>query len=203
MGLLFVVSGCALRQSLGEPIDDPARRTALLGTYRRPEVAEAVFRTLIRWGGREISLTEIVKPSPDGSLSVAGITDIGSTLYAAQIDPDSHGQILSKSLPFSDRWLLEGLIAELLIPWNGPPETSQLYERSDGTWAMACKKRRATHLFIFNEAGTWQYFHRLTGSRVLSRAVLEWDGDPVPRIMRIDNPGRHYHAIRERVEIAR
>ena len=197
VGLLVGASGCAFQQSPGEPIDDPAQRAALLDSYRRPHVTKAVFRTLIRWGKREISLTEIVQPTPEGNLSVAGMTDIGSTLYAAQVTPDGRGQVLSKSLPFSDRWLLDDLIAELLIPWNGPSETAQLYRQPDGTWALVCKERRATRRFIFDAAGTWRHLHRLAGSRLLSRATLEWNGDPIPRITRIDNSARHYHIIRE------
>lgn len=199
VGLLAATSGCAARQSLGEPVDNVARRAALLGAYQRPDVTKAVFRTLIRWGEREISLTEVVKPSPEGNLSVVGITDIGSTLYAAQIAPDGRGQVLSKSLPFSDRWLLEGLIADLLIPWNGPPETARLYRQPDGNWTLVCKERRTMRRFVFDAAGIWQRFDRLKGSRLLSRAIMEWDNAPLPRIIRIDNRAGHYHVVRERV----
>ena len=199
VGLLAGASGCASRQSLGEPVDNALQRAALLRIYQRPDVSKAVFRTLIRWGEREISLTEVVKPSPEGNLSVVGVTDIGSTLYAALIAPDNHGQVLSKSLPFSDRWLLEGLIADLLIPWNGPPESAQLYRQPDGNWALVCKERRTTRVFVFDAAGTWQRFDRRKGSRLLSRVIMEWDEAPLPRIIRIDNRAGHYHVIRERV----
>jgi hypothetical protein len=199
VGLLAGASGCASRQSLGDPIDNAVRRSALLGAYPRPDVSKAVFRTLIRWGKREISLTEIVKPSPEGGLSVVGITDIGSTLYAAKIAPDGHGQVLSKSLPFSNRWLLEELVADLIVPWNGPSETAQLYRQPDGNWALVCNEQRTTRVFVFNAAGTWQRFDRLKGSRLLSRTVLEWDEAPLPKIMRTDDRAEHYHVIRERI----
>ena len=51
-GLLVGASGCTYQPSLGEPIDDDARRAALLRAYRRPEVPKVVFQTLIRWGRR-------------------------------------------------------------------------------------------------------------------------------------------------------
>jgi hypothetical protein len=146
-------------------------------------------------------LTEIVRAAPDGGLAVAGITDIGSTLYAAQVGPDGRGHVVSNSLPFSNQWLLDGLVAELIVPWYGPNEACQLYKQSDGTWALACAEGRITRLFIFDEAGTWQQLCRLSGSRLLSRTFLEWDGQAVPRIMRVDNPGKHYHIVRERVSV--
>jgi len=131
-------------------------------------------------------------------VSIAGITDIGSTLYAARIDAEGHGRVVSNSLPFSDRWLLEGLIAELLIPWNEPDETCRLYRRPDDTYVLACKERRTTHRFIFDGTGTYRQFHRLRGSRLLSRAILEWDDGTIPKTIRIDLPGRHYKVTRER-----
>ena len=201
MALFLGGSGCAYQQSFGEPIDDVARRAALLQAYPRPNVSQAVFRTLIRWGKREVSLTEVVKTSPDGGLSVAGVTDIGSTLYAAQIDPNGRGHIINKSLPFSNRWLLDGLIAELLIPWNGPNETCRLHRQADNTWAFVCQEQRITRVFIFDGAGSWQQFHRVKGSRLLSRAFLEWDGQPIPKIMRVDNTAEHYQVVRERVSV--
>ena len=200
-GVFAAVSGCASHPSLGEPIDDAPRRTALLQAYPRPDVPKAVFRTLIRWGGRQISLTEVVKAAPEGGVAVAGITDISSTLYAAQVGPDGRGRVISNSLPFSDQWLLDGLVAELLVPWYGPNETCQLHRQPDNAWVLACQEGRITRLFIFDEAGNWQQFHRLSGSRLLSRTFLDWDGEPVPRIMRVDNSGKNYHAVRERVSI--
>lgn len=197
----IAITGCAGRPSLGVPINDASRRTALLQAYHRPDVPKAVFRTLIRWGGREISLTEIVRVAPEGGAAVAGITDISSTLYAAQIGPDGRGRVISNALPFSDRWLLDGLVAELLIPWDGPNEACQLYKQPDDAWALACQEGCITRLFIFDGDGNWQQFSRLSGSRLLSRTSLQWDGQPVPRTMRVDNPGKHYHVVRERVSV--
>ncbi|MBN1506024.1 MAG: hypothetical protein JW955_04215 [Sedimentisphaerales bacterium] len=198
-GAFAAASGCASYQSLGEPIDDASRRTALLQACPRPDVSEAIFRTLIRWGGREISLTEVVKAVPDGGAAVAGITDIGSTLYAAQIGPDGRGHVISNSLPFSDQWLLDGLVAELLVPWYGPNEACQLYRQPGNAWALACREGRITRLFTFDETGNWRQFCRLSGSRLLSRISIEWDGRSIPGIMRVDNPGKHYRVVRERV----
>jgi hypothetical protein len=201
VGLLLGGSGCAYQPSFGEPVDDDARRAALLRAYPRPEVSQVVFRTLIRWGKREVSLTEVVKASGDGGLAAAGVTDIGSTLYAARIDPNGQGRIISKSLPVSDPWLLDGLIAELLIPWNRPEGTCRLHRQADDAWALVCREQRITRVFLYDEAGHWRQFQRVKGSRVLSRTVLEWDDQPIPKIMRVDNATRHYHVVRERVSV--
>ena len=201
LGLLVGSSGCAYHLRLGEPVDDAARRAALLQACPRPEAPQAVFRTLIRWGAREVSLTEVVKVSADGGLSVAGVTDIGSTLYAVQVDPEGRGRVLRKSLPFSDQWLLDSLIADLLVPWKRPKETCQLHRQEDQTWALVCPEQNITRVFLFDEAGSWQQFQRLRGSRLLSRTSLEWDGQPIPRIMRVDNLDKHYRVVRERVSV--
>ncbi len=195
------MGGCANRLTLGEPVNDASRRAALLQACRRPPVTEAVFRTLIRWPGREISLTEIVKAPPEGGFVAAGITDIGSTLYTVQIAPNGEGRVLSKSLPFSDRWLLDGLVAELLIPWNGPREAGQLYRQSDGTWFLTDQLKDDLRVFIFDVDGRWQGVRRLSGGHLRCQAALEWDAKPVPRIIRIDNPGNHYRVVRERVSV--
>ncbi len=186
-----------------------------------------MFRTLIRWPGREISLTEIVKVTPEGGFRAAGITDIGSTLYAVQVAPNGASCVLAKSLPFSDRWLLDGLVAELLIPWDGPHEAGQgarvpsrilprlgappnasdhvwdpqLYRQSDGRWTLAHHVGDDTHLFIFEAGGEWRELRRFSGGHLRYRASLEWDEEPIPKIIRVDNPGNHYRTVRERVSL--
>ena len=199
--LFLSVWGCTSHPSLGEPVNDVSRRAALLQACRPPEVTEAVFRTLIRWPGREISLNEIVKVPPEGGFRAAGITDIGSTLYAVQIAPNGERRVLSKSLPFSDRWLLDGLVAELLIPWNRPHEASQLYRQPDGTWTLARQVGDDLHIFIFDAGGSWQGVRRFSGGRLRYRASLEWDGEPVPKVIRVDDRANHYRTVRERVSI--
>ncbi len=195
--LLTGVSGCAGTSLVGKPIDDAARRAALLTAWRRPDVPKAIFRTVIRWGPRELSLVEIVKPNPEGGYSVAGITDVGNTLYAVQIDPAGAGRVLSKALPFSDRWLLEGPVAELLIPWSGPAETSRLHALPDGAWALVDENHRLTRMFVFDQTDIWRELRLFSGNRPLVRISLEWNGGSVPQTMRIDNRRRRYQAVRE------
>jgi hypothetical protein len=211
-GLLFVSLGCASHPPLGEAVEDAARRAALLQAYHRPNVRQAVFRTLICWPGREVSFTEVVKVAPDGGFSVAGITDIGSTLYAVQIAPDGQGRVLSKVLPFSDEWLLEGLVAELLLPWHGPDETCQLFvgrasphdtlgERGRSPYILAREAGDETQVFTFDANGRWQDFRRFSGGHLRCRASLEWDGQSLPQRMEVDNRRSHYRTIRERVSV--
>ncbi len=157
---------------------------------------------MIRLGGREISLAEVVKISAEGGFAVAGVTDIGNTLYAVQIDPAGKGRVISKSLPFSDRWLLDHLVRELLIPWNGPQETSELYRLPDESWALVHEENRLTCMFVFDRMGNWTEFRRLAGGRLHSRVSLEWDGESIPNVMRVDNRDRHYRVVRERVSSA-
>jgi hypothetical protein len=210
--VLFGAAGCASHPSLGEPVDDAAQRTALLQAYRRPNVQETVYRTLISWPGREVSVTEVVKVSPDGSFSVAGVTDIGSTLYAVQVAPDGQGRVLSKVLPFSDQWLLDGLVAELLIPWNGPDEACRLFvgrasphdvlgERGRSPYTLVREGGDEIQVFTFDAGGQWQGCRRFSGGRLQSQAVLEWDAQSLPRRIQVNNPRHHYHIIRERVSI--
>ncbi len=197
--LLAGIPGCAGSPPLGEPVDNAARRAALLAAWQRPEVSQAIFRTVIRWGSRELSLVEIVKPTPERGYSVAGITDVGNTLYAVQVDADGEGRVLSKSLPFSDRWLLEGPVTEVLIPWTGPAESSELRRLPDGTWALVDRGNRTTRMFVFDRTGTWRELRLLSGTRELIRASLEWNKGPVPGVVRVHNSHNHYHAVRENI----
>ncbi len=199
IGLLVGASGCLCPPSLGEPVEDTARRAALLASYRPPQVQRVVYRTVLRSGGREISLAEVVKRSPEGGFSVAGVTDIGNTLYAVQIDPGGKGRVISKSLPFSDRWLLDHLVKELLIPWNGPQETSELYRLPDEGWALIHEEDRLADVFVFDERENWTEFRLLAGGRLQSRISLEWDEGSTPNVMRVDNRDKHYRVVRERV----
>ncbi len=200
MCLLAGLSGCATYQSLGEPVDDPAQKTALLRACRKPDTSKAVFRTVLRWPGREVSLIEVVKPTGRGGLSMVGMTDISTTLYSVQIDPNGQGRVLSKNLPFSNQWLLDNLVAELLIPWRGPSERCRLHRLPDQTLALVGETESSVGLFLFDEAGHWREYRRLRGHRVQVQAFIEWDAQTIPKVIRLDNRGAHYHAVRERVE---
>jgi hypothetical protein len=197
LGLL--VLGCACPRSLGPVIDDPAQRASLLEASRRPDVSRAVFQTVVRWPGRALSLTEIVKRHPDEGYSVVGVSDVGSTLYAVRIAADGQGEVVSKSLPFSDRWLLDGFVAELLAPWTGPDETSELHELSDGTAALAQEKGRLRHVYLFDASGRWVGVQRLSGCRLRCQMSLEWGEGDVPTTIRVENAQKHYRAVRENV----
>ncbi|UCG47395.1 MAG: hypothetical protein JSU94_18125 [Phycisphaerales bacterium] len=158
-----------------------------------------MFRTLVQWPGREVSLVEVIKVFPEGGFAVAGISDIGSTLYAVQIDSRGQADVVSKSLPFSDKWLLEGLVAELLVPWRGPGQADGLYRLDGGELALIRQQDHTMLVFVFGEGGQWRQFRRLSGCRLRSQTLLEWDGGSVPAVMRTDNLDNRYHVVRERV----
>ena len=193
------------RQNFGEPSDDSSRRTALLNGSKSPDANEVAFQTIIRWGGREISIVEVVKVFQAGGYSVVGVTDIGTTLYAAQIDKDGKGHVISNALPVSDRWLLENLVTELLIPWNGPGDTYRLYKLPEEKWAMVDEADNTATIFIFDEAGKWLEFRRTSGCRLRCRASFEWDQRRVPRrvpkVIRVENLDKHYSVVRESVSV--
>jgi len=194
-----MVVGCASPLSLGPAVDDPARKASLLQSCHPPDVSQAVFRTVVRWPGRELSLTEIVKPQPDAGYSVVGVSDVGSTLYAVRISPDGQGEVISKALPFSDRWLLDGFVAELLVPWLCPDQSSELHELSDGTEALVQKDGSVQRVYLFDASGQWVQFHRRSGRRLRCQVSLEWDGQALPMTIRVENPQKHYQAVRENV----
>ena len=195
----LAVAGCAGPLALGPVVDDPARRTSLLRVCERSDPARAVFQTVVRWPGTALSLTEIVKHHPGGGYSVAGVADVGKTLYAARVRADGRGRIISKSLPFSDRWLLEGFVAELLVPWTQPDESSELHELADGTFALVQKEGRLNHVYLFDASERWVGYRRLSGTRLRYRVLLEWGEGPLPATMRVENVQKHYRAVRENV----
>ncbi len=156
---------------------------------------------MVRWPGRALSLTEIVQRHPDGGYSVVGVSDIGSTLYAARVVANGQGEVVSKALPFSDRWLLDGFVAELLVPWTGPDESSELHKLSDGTAALAQEEGRLRRVYLFNASGQWVGVQRLSGCRLRCQMSLEWGEGVLPTTMRVKNAQKHYRAVRENVAI--
>jgi hypothetical protein len=201
--LLICASGCVCRQNFGEPSDDLSRRAAFRNESKYPDVNEVTFRTIIHWGSREISVVEVVKVFKEEGFSVAAVTDIGTTLYSARIDKDRKGRIVRNALPVSSAWLLENLIAELLIPWNGPGDMCKLYKQPDGKWAMVDEADSTAKIFIFDEAGKWLEFQRISGCRVRCRVSFEWGQSRIPKVMRVDNFDKHYKLVREVVSVSR
>ncbi len=197
--LLTGICGCRCHQPVGQLLDDPDRRAGLLRAYERPNARKVVFRSLVQWPGREVSLVEVVKVFPEGGFAIAGITDVGSTLYAVRIDSGGKASVVSKSLPFSDKWLLEGLVAELLVPWRGPGQDDGLYRLDGGALAFIRQQDHAALVFVFDEGGQWRQFRRFSSCRLRSRTLLEWDRGSVPAVMRTDNLDNRYHVVRERV----
>jgi len=118
--------------------------------------------------------------------------DIGSTLYAAQVGRTVAG-VISNSLPFSDQWLLDGLVAELLVPGMDPTDlpTAQTTRQC---LVLACK-RAASH--VSSSSMRLETGSSSTDSQVslLSRTFLDWDGEPSKDHAR-DNSGKNYHAVR-------
>lgn len=189
------------RQNFGEPSDDLSMRAVLLNESKSPDANEVTFRTIIHWGGREISLVEVVKVFPEGGFSVAAVSDIGTTLYSAKIDKDGKGRVISNALPVSSGWLLENLVAELLIPWNGPGDTCRLYRLPEEKWAMVDEADNTAKIFIFSEAGKWLEFRRTSGCRLRCRESFEWSERRIPKVMRVDNLDKHYRVVRESISV--
>jgi hypothetical protein len=154
---------------------------------------------VVHWSGRALSLTEIVKRHSDGGYSVVGIADVGKTLYAARVAADYSGEIISKSLPFSDRWLLEGFVSELLVPWTAPDGTSDLHELADGTYALVQNDDRLRHVYLFDDSGQWVEYWLFLGARMRFKVSMEWGEGTVPTTMRIENSQGHYRVVREKV----
>jgi len=196
---LIGLSGCAKPVSLGRLIHDPARQAVLMRKTHGADVSEGIFRTVISWGPRQMAFVEVVKNHAQGGLSVAAVTDLGTTLYAVQIDPNGASRVIRKSLPFSDQWLLDGLVAELLILWQRPPQPSHLHQLDLDHRALVHQAGHHTVMYVFDRDDQWIEYQRLWRQRCHSRISLEWDTDPLPKVMRVRNARKHYRVVRERV----
>ncbi len=206
LSLLWIVgliglSGCAQPVSMGRQIHDTAQQAALRLGIHSAEAPEGTFRTLVCWGSRQMSFVEIVKKHAEGGLSVAAVTDLGNTLYAIQVDPNGEASVIRKSLPFSDQWLLDGLVAELLILWHRPPENSHLHQLNPEHQALVFQEGRSAQMYVFDRVGRWIEYQRLWRRRPQCRVSLEWDNDSnsLPRLMRVNNSRKHYRVVRERM----
>lgn len=196
---LAILSGCLGHTSPGAVVRDPVLKAELVQRIRQVHVTNAVFHTLIQWPGREVSLVEIVKVLDGGGLSVAGLTDMGNTLYAVHIPAQGRAEVLTRHLPLSEAWLVEGLMAGLLIPWRVPDDSAQVRQQPDGTWALSREQGRTTLSYLLDEAGQWHTVDCFSGSRRVSRTRVEWDGRGVPVKMETQDVRYHFVAVRERV----
>jgi hypothetical protein len=194
---LCLLAGCA-QVPLGVPIDNPQLHQQLRGQIRVPDVNQVVFQTVVRWPGREVSLVEIVKEEPAGTLSVAGLSDIGNTVYTVRFNEAGDAEVLKNQLPLSNTWLVEGLVADLLVPWQHPFAFAELRRLDSGAWMLLQESETGQELFVFDEDRQWEQYGRLRGKRVLSQTVLYWDGETVPHKTTTENKRYHFRTVRER-----
>jgi len=184
-------------RDFGRLSDDSAKLKALLDSSKSPQVSESSFQTILRWGGREISFVEVVKMFPQDGFSVVAVSDIGKTLYSARIDKTGGGKIISNVLPVSDKFILENLIAELLVLWDVPDENSRLYVQPDGKWALVSDIGKTVKVYIFDDAGNWLEFRRISSCWLKCKESFEWKQNRVLKLMRVENYDKHYKITRE------
>lgn len=195
-----LLTGCA-SVPLGEVVEDPAQKAHLLETFPEPQVSKVVYHTVLHWPGRELSLVEVVKAKDAGVLAVAGLTEMGNTLYTARAHRDGDVEILQNNLPLSDGWLTSGPVAELLLPWRGPTASSVLRRADDGTWRLWQEETAGDRLYTLGQDGTWEGVLLLSGTRLRSRSTFEWDDQPIPLRTHTTHHKHHYRSVRERASV--
>jgi hypothetical protein len=195
-----LLSGCA-GVPLGEVVEDPARKARLLDTFPDPNVSKVIYHTVLHWPGRELSLVEVVKAEASGSLAVAGLTEMGNTLYTARADRAGDVKILQNNLPLSDGWLTNGPVAELMLPWRRPTADAVLRRAGDGSWRLWQEDPAGDRLYILGPEHAWNEVQLLSGRRLRSRTTLEWDTESVPLRLRTTHHRHHYQALRERASV--
>ena len=200
MIVLSCLGGCA-QIPLGQAINHPEQKERLLDQSHPPHVTQVVFHTVLQWPGRALSLTEIVKVEDTGVMSVVGLSDMGQTLYAIRLPGHNEAELLKKNLPFSDSWLLEGLVPGLVTPWQRPLAHAELGRLADGSWRLLQDSPGGRTMFVFDMEGRRSQVLMLSGKRLVSRTTMEWDRQAVPLRMITENKRHHYRAIRERASI--
>jgi len=193
-------SGCAA-VPLGEVVEDPVRKVRLLDTFPDPNVSKVIYHTVLHWPGRELSLVEVVKAEASGSLAVAGLTEMGNTLYTARADRNGEVKILQNNLPLSDGWLTSGPVAELMLPWRGPTTEALLRRAADGSWRLWQEDPSGDRLYILGPEHSWDEVQLLSGRKLRSRTTFEWDAESVPLRLRTTHHKHHYKALRERAAV--
>ncbi len=196
----MLLTGCA-SVPLGEVVEDPAQKARLLDAFPEPEVSKVVYHTVLHWPGRELSLVEVVKAQESGVLAVAGLTEMGNTLFTARAHRDGDVEILQNNLPLSDSWLISGPVAELLLPWRGPAARAVLRRVDDGTWRLWQEETAGDRLYVLGQDGAWEGVMLLSGSRLRSRSTFEWDGQPIPLRTHTTHHKHHYRSVRERASV--
>lgn len=106
-------------------------------------------------------------------------------------------QILQNNLPLSDDWLIQGPLAEVLLPWTPPGDGAELRRGEDGAWRLLDDDR----LYILGPDEVWAEVWQLSDGRVRSRSEMEWDTEALPRRMRTTHRRHHYRSVRERASV--
>jgi hypothetical protein len=155
MGIsLAALAGCnGVVHNGGTPFNSPDLIDALCKKTAEmyPVGMRATHRAILTTRGRESALTGVVHSKPDGTIRLAGISDLGRTVFCVSRWPDGKATVERRLPVLSDSALINGPLRDVeAIYFRRPPKNAILEQRDGGLVSLVSGKgsgRREEFLF--------------------------------------------------------
>ena len=150
----------------------------------------------IRWPGKDVSVTGVVKREAPGTYVIAGMTDAGITLYVARLE-NGRTVVLENRMGVSDRFLEENIFQDMEL-WcmERPPEDVRFYREKDDSLAlwMEVPGNRLDYESYFVYSEDKLRFVRIRKSRLVYDADIRVNAEGQIEDIVIDNLVAGYRA---------
>ncbi|HDP33650.1 MAG TPA: hypothetical protein ENN29_00910 [Candidatus Hydrogenedentes bacterium] len=182
---LAVLAALSAGGCLGKRVDlrpvSPAQEV-FIPLQCQAEPPDAVtWRVLLQRGKRESVFTVLVEQHYDGELRVAGISDLGTTLFLGVAHNNGNMTVHANKTGMSDRRLSQTVLLDATIPFLIPPEHAACHMLDDGRLALVARPApRRSHIFVYDPDGRLVEFWRLRRKRLVHSARCDvpgsWNG---------------------------
>lgn len=158
----------------------------------------AAWRVMMRRGKRDIVFTVLTESHKDEGLRVAGLSDLGNTLFLADVAPDGHVTVLSNKTGVSGKRLENSFVRDAIVPFVYiNPENAQAYKTEDGRiaqQAITAPGRSHAHVYGVSD-GMAQEYWRLHGRRRVYRATCVTPGGGFQEGFEVYDSAQRYSAV--------
>lgn len=194
--LLCVAAGCR-----GARVDlIPLNATEVVHIAHQTTIPadSAAWRVMMRRGKRDIVFTVLTETHKNDGLRVAGLSDLGNTLFLADIAPDGHVTVLSNKTGVSGKRLENSFVRDAIVPFVYiSPENAHAYKTEDGRivrQASTASGRSHAHVYGVSD-GMVQEYWRLHGRRRVYRATCVTPGAWFQEGYEVYDSARRYSAV--------
>ncbi|MCK5803323.1 MAG: hypothetical protein KAI66_10845 [Lentisphaeria bacterium] len=206
LALLLAGSGCAWRTVALQwtVLDNAGLHRRLMDNLNPPERFQATYRSLISFGKRRFSITEVITCDTAGVVTLRGVGDMGGVLYAAEVGGDGTLVVKTLRLPMPKRVFRDIMARDVLRLWLTPlSDPSRLVRLPDRTKALVFERGRYWELYLFDGADRWSGYRLLKGGTMRAECRVRWDGRAMPAELHSTSARHDYAASRRLIDLCR